>query len=177
MLLRRATIADVEFIARGFHMAMLYENTPDEQIRQMAEVICRREDVLYSWRNTLIAEVDGQPAGMITAYDGQYYRDWRRKTFELAAQVWSNTFPDMEDEAVEGEYYLDSLAVWPAFRGRGIGRELLKAAIAEGKRLGLKVTLAVDPVNERAERLYRSLGFSPAGSLFIFGHTYYKMEQ
>lgn len=177
MRLRKATIEDALFIARGFHMAMLYEDTPEQQIERMAAIICRREDVLYSWSHTLIAEVDGQPAGMITAYDGQYYRDWRRKTFELAEQVWSSTFPGMEDEAVAGEYYLDSLAVWPEFRGQGIGRELLKAGIAEGKRLGLKVTLAVDPVNERAQQLYRSLGFMPDGELFIFGHTYYKMAQ
>lgn len=177
MQLRPATIDDIAFIARGFHMAMLYEDTPEQQIEKMADIICRREDVLYSWRNTTIAEVDGVRAGMVTAYDGKYYRDWRRKTFELAEEVWNSTFPGMEDEAEAGEYYIDSLAVLPAYRGHGIGQKLLLQAIEQGKALGLKVTLAVDPANERAQRLYRSLGFTDDGHLFIFGHDYFKMAQ
>ncbi len=172
---RPATVDDATFIARGFHMAMLYNDTPEEQIRLFGRVICERDDVLYSWCNTLIAEVDGIPAGMITAYDGSRYRAMRQVTMALVRQHLGVEFPGMEDEAVPGEYYLDSLAVMPAFRGQGIGRALLQQAIAQGSSLGLHVTLAVDPINTRAQHLYASLGFKPAGDLFIFGHTYWKM--
>ncbi len=173
--IRPATIADAHFIARGFHMAMLYEDVPEERIRAFAEHICRREDVLYSWRNTLIAEQDGVVVGMITAYDGRYYRAWREQTFRLCEELFGATFPGMEDEAVAGEYYIDSLAVLPEYRGRGIGRALLEQGISRGSAVGLTVTITVDPVNKRAQRLYASLGFRPDGELFIFGHNYYKL--
>lgn len=172
---RQATIDDALFIARGFQMAMLMEDVPEEHTRLFAEKICEREDVLYSWRNTLIAEAEGSPVGMVTAYDGRYYRGWRETTLQLVKEHLGVEFPGMEDEAVPGEYYVDSLAVLPAHRGQGIGRGLLQHAIAQGHELGLKVTLAVEYDNARALHLYRSLGFAPDGNLFIFGHDYQKM--
>lgn len=172
---RRATIDDIIFISRGFHMAMLYDDASNDQIKTFAQYICKREDVLYSWKNTIIAEIDGIAVGMLTAYDGRDYRDMRHCTMQLAKQHLGVEFPGMEDEAVPGEYYLDSLAVMPEFRGRGIGRALLEKGIAQGKQLGLAITLAVDPVNDRAKSLYTSLGFKPCGTLFIFGHDYEKM--
>lgn len=172
---RNATVDDALFIARGFHMAMLYDDASEEQISNFARNICVREDVLYSWRNTIIAEVDGKPTGMLTAYDGRYYREMRIKTMSLVKQHLGIEFPGMEDEAVAGEYYLDSLAVMPEYRGRGIGRQLLQKGIENGKALNLDVTLAVDPINKKAKRLYQSLGFCPSGTLYIFGHDYEKM--
>jgi len=68
--------------------------------------------------------------------------------------------------------YLESLAVIPIFHGHGIGRGLLQKGIAKGLELNLSVTLAVDPINDRAKLLYSSLGFQPAGTMFIFGHDY-----
>ncbi|MCQ2076209.1 MAG: GNAT family N-acetyltransferase [Bacteroidaceae bacterium] len=172
---RKATIKDALFIARGFHMAMLYKDASEEQISNFARSICIREDVLYSWRNTIIAETNNRCAGMLTAYDGRYYHDMRIRTMSLIKQHLGIEFPGMEDEAVAGEYYLDSLAVMPEYRNRGIGRKLLRKGIENGKALCLNVTLAVDPINERAKKLYRSLGFSPSGTLFIFGHDYEKL--
>lgn len=172
---RNANIDDTLFIARGFHMAMLYDDASEDQIQNFAQNICLQDGVLYSWRNTIIAEADGHRAGMLTAYDGQHYRAMRLRTMQLVKEHLGIEFPGMEDEAVAGEYYLDSLAVMPEYRGKGIGRMLLQHGIATGKELGLHVTLAVDPINDRAKRLYRSLGFQSAGTLFIFGHDYEKM--
>ncbi len=173
---REATVEDALFIAWGFHTAMLYDDATQERIAGFANDVCVREDVLYSWRNTLLAIVEGRPVGMITSYEGERYHAMRERTMAIVKEKLGVAFPGMEDEAVPGEYYLDSLAVVPEYRGRGIGRALLQQGIGRGLALGLKVTLAVDPVNTRAQRLYASLGFKPAGELFIFGHTYWKME-
>ena len=173
---RPATPADALFISRGFHTAMLYEDVPESQIQIFAEKVCTREDTLYSWRNTLLAEVDGQAVGMITSYEGSCYHAMRVLTMQLVKEHLGIEFPDMEDEASSGEYYLDSLAVLSSQRGMGIGRALLKEAISKGLSMGLTVTLAVDPVNVRAQKLYSSLGFVPHCDLFIFGHTYWKWK-
>lgn len=173
---RQATVDDALFIARGFHIAMLMEDAEEERVQIFANKICTREDVLYSAPNTIIAEVNGKPAGMITSYEGIMYHEMRIKTMALVKEHLGIEFPDMEDEAQEGEYYLDSLAVWPEYRGKGIGRRLLQKAIDTGLSKGLVVTLAVDPINERAQQLYRSLGFCDMCNLFIFGHTYWKWK-
>lgn len=174
---RQATPADALFIARGFHAAMLMEDVPEERIRVFAEKICSRDDVLYCGRNTLLAlSPEGEPVGMVTAYDGRYYREMKLRTFTLVKEIFGEDFLDMDDEADAGEYYIDSLAVLPAFRGQGIGRALLQQAMQQAAVLGIpSITLTVDPDNPRAQRLYASLGFEPAGDIFIFGHSYHKL--
>ena len=56
--------------------------------------------------------------------------------------------------------HLDTLAVQPDMRGQGIGTQLVDAVVAlanaEGKCF---VTLEVEDINPRAERLYERLGF------------------
>lgn len=174
MTFRPATENDSYFIAQGFHMAMYYKRS-EEELARFAELICTRDDVIYCAKNTLIAEYNGEMAGMLTAYDGRYYHVMRVRTMKLIKEYFGTEFPDMEDEAVEGEYYLDSLAVWPQYRGVGLGTALLERGIAEGLRLGLNVTLTVDPKNKNAQSLYASLGFERDGELFIFGKNYWKM--
>lgn len=173
---RQATIADSLLLSRGLHAALLINDASEERLSRFADIVCCRPDVLYSPQNTTIAVVDGEDAGIITAYDGSRYAAMRQVTMPLLKREFDIEFPEMEDETEAGEYYLDSLAVMPEFRNRGIGRALLSHAIAEGQRLGLAVTLAVDPGNIGAQKLYRSLGFRHMRDIFIFGHTYWKWK-
>jgi GNAT superfamily N-acetyltransferase len=54
----------------------------------------------------------------------------------------------------------EDLVVLPECRGRGIGQALLGHVIAEAKKEGVKrLTLLTDGGNERAQALYRKLGF------------------
>lgn len=170
---RPATAADALFIARGFHTAMLMADTAEERVRTFAYNICTRDDVLYSPRNTTIAMLSGRDAGMLTAYDGSRYEALRSATWPLLGAMGLD-FPTMEAETEVGEWYLDSLAVVPECRSRGVGTALLRHAIAQGAARGLTPTLAVDPANARAQRLYRSLGFRHRRDIFIFSHTYWK---
>lgn len=173
---RQATTADSLLLSRGLHAALLINDASEERLSRFADIVCCRPDVLYSPQNTTIAVVDGEDAGIITAYDGSHYAAMRQVTMPLLKREFDIEFPEMEDETEAGEYYLDSLAVMPEFRNRGIGRALLSHAIAEGQRLGLAVTLAVDPDNIGAQKLYRSLGFRHMRDIFIFGHTYWKWK-
>ena len=81
----------------------------------------------------------------------------------------------MDAEAGPGEYYLDSIAVVPEARGRGIARQLLQRGIAIAREMGLPAVLACEPDNLGAKALYESLGFKHDGDLFIFGHRYLRM--
>lgn len=61
------------------------------------------------------------------------------------------------------EAHFTNIAVHPAARRRGLGRQLLKALLGLAKQNGcLRATLEVRPSNTAALRLYESEGFSAA---------------
>lgn len=69
------------------------------------------------------------------------------------------------DDDVAGIYDMD---VWPRFRRRGLGRELLGTLVAEGARRGARiVTLNATP---EGEKLYATCGFAQVGE----GRTWWR---
>ncbi|MBP5740388.1 MAG: GNAT family N-acetyltransferase [Bacteroidales bacterium] len=173
---RKATPSDAAFIARNvlasvdidtFNGSISGENLAT--LAGLAEV-CAREDTLYSWKNTLIAEVDGIPAGSISSYDGARYRKLKRKTFGLIARRSGYRPGKMDDETCEGEYYLDSMAVLPSFRGHGLGRLMIGQALEIAEALGFATaSLIVDVTHHKLRRLYASLGFREDKQVNCFG--------
>jgi ribosomal-protein-alanine N-acetyltransferase len=62
------------------------------------------------------------------------------------------------------EIHINNVAVLPDFRGRGIGRQLLKAALSwGGEKHARQAVLEVRAGNEAAQQLYRSCGFEVIG--------------
>jgi hypothetical protein len=62
------------------------------------------------------------------------------------------------------EAHVTNIAVREAFRGRGLGERLFREMMAVARMQGAKrMTLEVRVSNERAQRLYRKLGFEPSG--------------
>jgi ribosomal protein S18 acetylase RimI-like enzyme len=54
----------------------------------------------------------------------------------------------------------EDLVVLPGYRGKGVGKALLRHVIAEARKQGvLRLTLLTDRNNDRAQALYRKLGF------------------
>jgi ribosomal-protein-alanine N-acetyltransferase len=63
-----------------------------------------------------------------------------------------------------GELHLLNLSVAPEHQGRGLGRALLEAVVAEARALpAARLLLEVREGNERARRLYAARGFAEAG--------------
>lgn len=181
---RWATKADAPFIAWGVCCA-LHTHPSEKLLQYIANEVCSREaDILYSYRNALLALVEDRPVGLCLCYDGEGYHERRLRTFALFDQSpvddTESDEPDMdlenaEDETQAGEYYIDSLAVLPEFRGHGIARQLMLKQIEHGRSLGLPSTLLVDPANPPALRLYESLGFQYHSDCYAFGMIYTKM--
>lgn len=160
-------------------MSQPMERLPQEEQQRlkMLEHSILQDNTLYNWRNATVAkDTDGTPLGAIIAYPGEGYKEIRDRTFGILQDIIDFDTSAMEDETVAGEYYLDSISVSPLARGKGIGKELLLSAISRAKQLGLTAVLACDPENTRARALYESMGFKHNGNLFIFGHTYLRME-
>lgn len=170
--LRKATAHDARFIAENVLRALHIEETDDSHIEHLAG-ISRREDTLYSWRNATIALYDGVPAGMMVAYDGARYRSMRDITFPMIRIYVGDDYFKMDDEAAPGEFYLDSLSVLPEFRRRGIASALIQEMFRQRDQAGIPLaTIAVDPDNDTAYRLYTRSGFSRDGQISVFGTTY-----
>ena len=84
---------------------------------------------------------------------------------------------DSEQETGPGEYYLDTLAVVPEYRHRGIGRALLEDGIRLGKSKGFDlITLVVDSDMPDLVRLYESVGFRSHDHRRIFGVDFLRMS-
>ena len=131
-----ATADDARFVARhvleALHWHMYDEPLNAEQRQAWDELtaVCRRDDVLYSYKHALLAKIGGEPIGLILAYDGANYHPLRTRTFALLPAFAGMDVDSMEDEAVAGEYYIDSLAVAPSQRGKGVGAALLASDYA-----------------------------------------------
>lgn len=189
--IRKATIEDVAYIAEGIYHAFLLEDEAlyDRWIRTLKEV-CAQEDTHYSYRNTWIAEVDGERsekggkraevggerAGMMIAVNGEHYREQRDKMYPQLKGLFDVAFgkgwDEMEDEAKAGEFYIDSLSVSLPYRNQGVGTALIEKAKEMARELGIPVvTLAVEPEN-RAKKLYQKLGFGYQRRIEIFNEAY-----
>lgn len=170
--LRRATVDDARFIAENVLRALHIDETQEEHLEHLAG-ICSREDTLYSWRNATIALYDDVPAGLMVSYDGSRYSRMRDATFPLIRRYVGDDYRYMDDEAVPGEYYLDSLAVLPEYRFKGIASALIQDMFRQRDEAGIPLaTIAVDPGNDSAYRLYSRHGFRPDGQITVFGTTY-----
>ena len=65
---------------------------------------------------------------------------------------------------VLGESYIDNIAVFPEYRGRGVGRAVTQALVDKAEEnAGVFITLEVRASNTPAITLYTSLGFETVG--------------
>lgn len=141
------------------------KNHTPADVEALFASLAARPDTQYSYLNTLVAlDDDGCPMGCIVSYDGAALDDMRRIFFDEALRRLDLDFgsdPDSIDpETTPDEFYLDTLAVFEPYRGRGIARQLIAAAARRAAEIsGKPVGLLVDKTNHRARRLYDSIGF------------------
>ena len=131
-----------------------------DDFRRMMTILVEREDSQYSYRNTLVAMDDDKVVGIAVSYDGGRLHELRQAFIQAAKEQIGKDHSGMDDETQAGELYLDSLAVLPENRRRGIAQRLLRATKGRADQLGLPcVGLLVDKGNPAGEALYTSVGF------------------
>ncbi len=128
---------------------------PGESVREFGERRARRDDGGFSYRNAQIAEVEDTPAGGLIGYP------LPDEPAEIGPDLPAMFVPFQELENLAcGSWYINVLAVYPRYRGRGLGRRLLDAAekvATEGGRQSLSVM--VFDRNLGARRLYERVGY------------------
>jgi len=142
-----------------------------EDFRKMMTALVEREDSQYSYKNTLVALDRENVVGISVSYDGERLHQLRRAFIESAKEYIGKDHSGMDDETQAGELYLDSLAVLPEYRRRGIAKRLIEATKAKADCMGIPcVGLLVDRGNPSGEALYSSVGFRYADDSMWGGH-------
>ena len=138
---------------------------PGQSILEVGRERAAREEGGFSYRNAIIAEVDGEIAAFLVGYrlDDPYDLG----DLEQAPPVVRPLV--LLEAKARGSWYVNVLATFPEFRRCGIGIELL--GIAEGKAReegahALSVIVAAE--NERAARLYAAAGYEALATEPIF---------
>ena len=131
-----------------------------------------REDASFSYRNAIVAHVDGKVAGMLLAYP------LPTPSAEDLAELPG--IPDLLRPLVEleyqvpGSFYVNALAVFETCRGQGIGNELLKIAAERARATDCDIlSVQVFAENEGALRLYQRCGYGVAARRPIVAHECY----
>jgi len=142
-----------------------------DDFRQVMQSLVREEHTQYSYTNCLVAIEQDELMGVLTAYDGAELHQLREPFILSAREHFQQDYSNIEDETTTGEFYLDSLAVNPQYRHRGVATALLRAGIERARFLRIpRVGLLVDLGNPSAEKLYRSLGFQYINDTAWGGH-------
>ena len=138
---------------------------PGQSILEVGRERAAREEGGFSYRNAIIAEVDGEIAACLVGYrlDDPYDLG----DLEQAPPVVRPLV--LLEAKARGSWYVNVLATFPEFRRCGVGIELL--GIAEGKAReegahALSVIVAAE--NERAARLYAAAGYEALATEPIF---------
>ena len=164
LALRDALKSDCAELARLIDIAG--EGLPSYLWRQMAGVgedpwyvgrqRAARETGSFSYRNSIVAEIDGKVVGALVGYP---------VADEPEAVDLDSTPPmfvplrELENLA-PGTWYVNSVAVFPEARGLGVGSRLLEYAGRIANELGLRgLSLIVSDANRGARRLYERLGY------------------
>jgi ribosomal protein S18 acetylase RimI-like enzyme len=182
IIIRDARPSDAPFLAECILAWMhLYdfEEVVNDDLTDALENITQsegREDTLYTYSRTRIAEVDGKPAGALLSYPGALYKDLKEKTLKEYWPAFFTLYGNDEPETDPGEFYLDSLAVHPDFRRLGIGRALLEDGIKIGLSKGFtQIALVADAGMPHLIKIYQSIGFVPADHRNVFGTDFLRM--
>ncbi|MBO6949609.1 MAG: GNAT family N-acetyltransferase [Rhodospirillales bacterium] len=172
---RPATRADARVIAELFQISSegvadyVWSKIDDPEYADLdlverGEKRYSREDVDFSYQNCDVAEIDGEPVGMLHAY--------------VMGDDVGNAPDDMDPvlrpyaELEEPKsLYISGLALFDEYRGSGVGTRLLDFAYKRARAEGMKkISLICFEENEGACRLYQREGFKERARRTVVPH-------
>ena len=169
--IRKARKADARDIAKLFEISSDGLATyiwsklqgPGQSLLDVGEARYARQNTIFSYENCMMAERDGEIAGMV-----HFFRETGPP--EEVPQSDPILQPYLELE-LRDSLYISGIAVYENYRGLGIGTDLMHWAFGHTRESGLsQVSLICFERNEGAMRLYKRLGFTEIDRRAIVPH-------
>jgi ribosomal protein S18 acetylase RimI-like enzyme len=153
-----AELIDIAGEGFGSHLWSLSAG-PGETPLDVGMRRAQREEGGFSYRHATLAETNGEVAALLLGYRLPDPYD----AGDLAA-VSAMVRPLVELESrAPGSWYVNALAVFPEYRGNGLGTLLLGEAERIAKSTGAPaLSIIVADQNEGAKRLYARTGYQTA---------------
>ena len=134
---------------------------PGEDPWEIGRQRAARDTGGFSYRNSVVAEVDGKVVGALVGYP---VPDETEPVDPDSTPPMFVPLRELENLA-PGTWYVNSVAVFPEARGLGLGSALMRCAERTASDLGLRgISLIVSDANDGARRLYERLGYRETGS-------------
>jgi translation initiation factor 4G len=186
VVVRPARLQDAPFLAwailaagRAHHPRGWYDiaigRSEAERLELVGRMVTAESPSFWNFRHTLVAELDGAPAGAVSAFPGSVFQGAEAAVAEaMAAMGWDAS--ELEQIWSRGAYIftcsvsvsmddwtLENVAVTPEARGRGVAGAMIAEALARGRAAGFaQAQLTCVIGNERARRVYERAGFTLA---------------
>jgi ribosomal protein S18 acetylase RimI-like enzyme len=129
---------------------------PGESAWEVGRKRAARDEGAFSYRNAMMIERDGRASGSLIGYG------IGSDPVTIAPDMPAMFVPLQElENLVPDTWYVNVLAVLPAYRNLGLGSELLQLADRTGRSLGKRgMSLIVADSNVGARRLYERFGYA-----------------
>lgn len=135
---------------------------PGEDILDVGKKRYEREGLAFSYENCDVVESDGKIVGMLVAFPMQV------DPSEVETDPVLIPYSKLEED---DSYYICGMAIFPEFRGRGLGTRLLSLAEQHAVEMGFrKLSLIVFEQNTGAKRLYERAGYNEVAREPVFPH-------
>jgi len=123
------------------------------------------EEGNFSYKNCMVAEQDRAVIGMLSTFP---IKD-EQEAGDAPADLVLEPYEELE---IPGSFYVCALALFPRFRGRGLGTEMLSIAREQARERGFStLSLLVFEQNEGALRLYKRNGFKVVDQAQVVPHN------
>ncbi len=160
---RKANISDAPFLAElvnhageGLPLYLWQKMAAEgETAWDVGRKRAAREEGSFSYRNAFLIEEAGEVAGGLVGYEISGEPE------PIDADTPAMFVPLLElENLAPATWYINVLAVFPRFRGRGFGTRLIGLAEEIGKSAGKRgMSLIVSDANPGARRLYERCGY------------------
>lgn len=176
-LFRAATVNDCPKIAQLFSIATdgianytwstLQTACPELSLIEIGAKRYAKEQTDFSYQNCVVVEYDGEVIGMMVSFPLKASEAESEGNSEAA----NHSEPSLSEADVLAPYYrlklkapktwyIGGIALFPEFRGQGIGTQLLGIARRQAQEQGFqKLSLLAFEQNKRAVKLYEQNGF------------------
>ena len=140
---------------------------PGEYIFEVGKRRYEQENSNFSYHNCDVVEIDNVVIGMMVAFP-MYTPE---SDESLAGEETDPVLAPYSDLEEYDSFYICGVALFPEYRGRGIGQQLMALAETKCKALKLnKLSLIVFQENEGAKRLYDNLGYKVVAKAAVVPH-------